>query len=350
MPLDEVVQRRGVGLGEGGGDEHRRLPAPAGGGWVREAGALPARRLRRVEQPLQHVQIDRLDEVVVEPGLAASGAGPRRGPSRSSRPAGCPRTPTVPAAAGRPRSRSCPAGRCRARRPRVGGSPPPASASEPSWATPTSWPISVEQQGEAVGRVAVVVDDEDAPAAAAGPGRPLGRSVGGPVRRPSIGAGRRTTNSLPRPGPSLRAATVPPCISTRLRTRLRPIPRPPCERSSRRSAWVNRSKMCGSISAAMPDARRPGRRTTASSPSRLDRQDDPAAGVGVLGGVGQQVVERPAPAGSGRPRAGRLGRGSRDRQAGGRAASMSGPARLDGAGRRPTPGPPAPSGARPCPR
>ena len=36
-------------------------------------------------------------------------------------------------------------------------------------------------------------------------------------------------NSLPLPGPSLRADTVPPCSSTRLRTSVSPSPRPPCD-------------------------------------------------------------------------------------------------------------------------
>ena len=59
-------------------------------------------------------------------------------------------------------------------------------------------------------------------------------------------------NSLPRPGPSLRASTEPPCSSTRLRTRLNPSPRPPSERSSERSACANRSKTRASISRGMP--------------------------------------------------------------------------------------------------
>src|SRR5690349_16408785 len=45
-------------------------------------------------------------------------------------------------------------------------------------------------------------------------------------------AGSRTTNSLPRPGPSLCAETEPPWRSTRLRTIVNPTPRPPSERST----------------------------------------------------------------------------------------------------------------------
>jgi hypothetical protein len=64
--------------------------------------------------------------------------------------------------------------------------------------------------------------------------------------------GRRTMNSLPRPRPSLRASTLPPCIATRLCTRLRPIPKPSCERPCAPSARVNISKIRESISAGMP--------------------------------------------------------------------------------------------------
>ena len=59
---------------------------------------------------------------------------------------------------------------------------------------------------------------------------------GSAATRSGVGAsgcsGRRTTNSLPWPGPALRASTVPPCSSTSRFTSVRPMPRPPCERSS----------------------------------------------------------------------------------------------------------------------
>ena len=60
---------------------------------------------------------------------------------------------------------------------------------------------------------------------------------------------------------------VPPCISTSVLTRQRPIPSPPFDRSERCSAWTNIWKMCGSISGMipMPVSRT---RTTASPPSR----------------------------------------------------------------------------------
>ena len=61
--------------------------------------------------------------------------------------------------------------------------------------------------------------------------------------------GKVTTNSLPRPGPSLNAVTSPPCRCTSDRTRFRPMPSPPREPFS---ACVNKSKMCGSTAGANP--------------------------------------------------------------------------------------------------
>ena len=40
--------------------------------------------------------------------------------------------------------------------------------------------------------------------------------------------GRRTVNVAPRLRPRLMASTVPPCSSTRRRTSVNPMPRPPC--------------------------------------------------------------------------------------------------------------------------
>jgi hypothetical protein len=54
----------------------------------------------------------------------------------------------------------------------------------------------------------------------------------GPCRAGTSTIGRRTRNSLPLPMPSLRASTLPPCSSTNPRTSARPIPSPPCDRSS----------------------------------------------------------------------------------------------------------------------
>src|ERR1041385_4781039 len=78
-------------------------------------------------------------------------------------------------------------------------------------------------------RVVVVLDDEDAQRLGAG----------------GCCSGRRTTNSLPRPRPGLDASTHPECSSTSRRTTVRPMPRPPCERSSASLACAKKSKMCG---------------------------------------------------------------------------------------------------------
>src|SRR3954453_6946750 len=61
--------------------------------------------------------------------------------------------------------------------------------------------------------------------------------------------GSLTTNSLPCPAPALKASTLPPCISTSPLTRLRPMPKPPCEPAS---AWAKRSNTWGRISDAKP--------------------------------------------------------------------------------------------------
>src|SRR5437870_3019523 len=80
-------------------------------------------------------------------------------------------------------------------------------------------------------------------------------------------SGSDTTNSLPRPTPSLVADTRPPCSSTRRCTSVSPSPRPPRERASGASARMNNSKTCRNISGAMPI---PVSRTriTPSPPSR----------------------------------------------------------------------------------
>lgn len=49
--------------------------------------------------------------------------------------------------------------------------------------------------------------------------------------------GSRTVKALPLTGPSLNAATDPPCIATSVRTSDKPMPRPPSARSSRECTW-----------------------------------------------------------------------------------------------------------------
>ncbi|KYF89499.1 hypothetical protein BE20_20305 [Sorangium cellulosum] len=92
-------------------------------------------------------------------------------------------------------------------------------------------------------------------------------------------AGRRTVNSLPRPSPSLAAATEPLCISTSRFTSVSPMPRPPRARPSVGCACSKRSKMRGSISSGMPYPVS-FTRTTISDPSwRAESQIRPPSRV-----------------------------------------------------------------------
>src|SRR5207253_7951004 len=113
-------------------------------------------------------------------------------------------------------------------------------------------PHHPEQGGEAVGGILVVVDDEDARVRFGGGRRHALRLYSVPRR-----AGSFTTNSLPFPGPSLNALTVPPCSSTSLRTSVRPMPRPPAVRSPRRSPCVNISKIFSRMPSARPSPSSP---------------------------------------------------------------------------------------------
>ncbi len=86
-------------------------------------------------------------------------------------------------------------------------------------------------------------------------------------------------NSLPRPGPALAAATVPPCSSTSRFTSVSPRPRPPRARSIACGPCTNTSNAWGSRSGAkpLPVSRT---RSTARSPARSTRTlMRPPAGV-----------------------------------------------------------------------
>ena len=111
-------------------------------------------------------------------------------------------------------------------------------------------------------------------------------------RRRADGAaiGRRTTSSLPWPTPALWAPIRPPCISTSLFDSDRPMPRPPCERSSADCTWPNISKIDGQLRGGDADAGvdHAHHRVAALA---LDRERDPAAARRVLGGVDEQVRE-----------------------------------------------------------
>ena len=115
-------------------------------------------------------------------------------------------------------------------------------------------------------------------------------------------SGSRTMNSLPFPGPSLRADTEPPWRSTRLRTIVRPMPSPPCDRSSACRSCTNRSKMRGSTSGAMPMPVSRTDSTTSTVHLARTHDDDRPPGRRVLGRVGEQIRDRPGSAGSRRLR------------------------------------------------
>src|SRR5471030_9287 len=94
----------------------------------------------------------------------------------------------------------------------------------------------------------------------------------GGLRRSACGAaqrGRRSVKVLPVPTPALAASMPPPCSSASRRTSDRPMPRPPCARSSVRLPWTNTSNTCGSSSAPMPT---PESRTVSSTSSSSAQQ------------------------------------------------------------------------------
>ena len=199
-------------------------------------------RPRRRQQLLQGGGVDRLDQVVVEAGL------PRAAPVLLLPPAGqrdehdAARPTAARGCGGRPRSRSASACRCRAGPRRAGTPPPPRPPPGRRARCATSLPMSSQQHRQAVGRVPVVVHDQDAAPGRRGAGRrrrarrpaAAGGGAGGPA------GGRRTR--CPGRGPRCAPRRVPPCISTSRLTSVRPMPRPPCDRSSDRSTWVNISK------------------------------------------------------------------------------------------------------------
>ena len=92
------------------------------------------------------------------------------------------------------------------------------------------------------------------------------------------------------PSPSLWASTVPPCISTRFFTSVRPMPSPPCDL---RGGVVHLHEQLedagqhvrGDADAVVPH---PQHRLVALP---LGRQPDAPVRLGVLGGVGQQVAD-----------------------------------------------------------
>ena len=116
-------------------------------------------------------------------------------------------------AARRLRGRPCPACRCRAAPRRAGNRRPRAALARPRRRCATSWPDEPRAAPAPVGRVHVVVGDQHAARRAGALDLRAAR-----LRRDDafVGAtGRRTVNSLPRPGPVARRLDAPPCSSTR---------------------------------------------------------------------------------------------------------------------------------------
>ena len=93
-------------------------------------------------------------------------------------------------------------------------------------------PLSAKQRGQQAAGVGAVFDQQDAARVTDAPAARSAEPANDRRR-----SGNRTTNSLLLArGPSLCAVIEPPCISTRLRTTARPIPKPPCDRTTGRLA------------------------------------------------------------------------------------------------------------------
>ena len=146
--------------------------------------------------------------------------------------------------------------------------------------------VDLERELEAVGDVAIVVDDEHA--AAAGLARRRGAGRGVASARPSSGS--RTTKVAPRPCPSLRASMSPPCSSTSPRASASPRPSPPPARSSVRSACTNGLEDAGQ-ERGLDAAARVGDGDDGGVALRGERHGRAAARRRELGGVRQEVPD-----------------------------------------------------------
>ena len=151
--------------------------------------------------------------------------------------------------------------------------------------------FELEDHGQRVGRVLIVVDHENA-------ARRCASALSRRGRRDHVAVEQRQAQLEPwcrAARRRWRCCTLPPCISIRRLTMDRPMPSPPCERSSVRSPCTNRSNTFGSSSLANADAV-VGHAIVTSPPlvARLDA--NLAAGLGVLGGVGRARWRGTAPA------------------------------------------------------
>ena len=146
-------------------------------------------------------------------------------------------------------------------------------------ATATSWPTSRSSSARHLRRVDVVVDHEDAPCRG-GPGRqrPLGPPAPAEaLRSPGLGSsGSRITNSLPLPGPSLRADDAAAVHRDQALARA-PGPGPGRPRRDRRCGALNEQiEHPREQSGAIPTPLSSTRMTTdaAPRPSRARGHDD----------------------------------------------------------------------------
>ena len=116
-------------------------------------------------------------------------------------------------------------------------------------------------------------------------------SARGPSSTSRVAAGRRTANSLPSPGPSLDALTVPPCSAVSIRTRDRAQPEPTL--GAVRATWplheqVEEARQEDGVDAA--PAVVANAEGTTSAPSQDARHLDAPAGGRVAGRVRQEIA------------------------------------------------------------
>src|SRR6185437_4899585 len=143
--------------------------------------------------------------------------------------------------------------------------------------------LEAKQILERCGRIAVVIDDHDPCALAAGRfagSTPAGRGIELLGRGHLCSCqGQTYREGTPQAEPGTRGADVPPCICTIVRTRASPIPSPPPARGCCSFTWENISKTCSSACGGMPMPLSVTA-TTASSPScRIVMRMRPPASV-----------------------------------------------------------------------
>ncbi len=171
--------------------------------------------------------VERLDEVMIEAGLLRPAAVFVLAVSCYRHDDGVFAALLAAGAGKRPRSRPCQGGRCRAGRipagtaarprvPRGRREPSPRRARSASRASTSRGPCRRCHRRPGFGHVRLVFPRRVPPRASS--------CVSG-----RFAAGSRIVNSLPLPGPSLLAATLPPCISTSFFTTVSPMPSPPSE-------------------------------------------------------------------------------------------------------------------------